>query len=681
MTPAFSAAMAPSRVPSSSTCSRSIPVITESTPSTAFTASSRPPSPISSTAGRAPRLRKILERRQRQPLEVRQPGPRPEAPAQVPDEPPESPRGDLARRPAGCARGCSPGAARCTGRPGGPPPAASPREKPQVEPLPLDPATTTEGNERCGLPEPGERAPHRPETELPPEALLALQERFRVDEAHARILRRVYSLRHENERGAEKNTSARGAGRRRVAAVRAARAGARRRAASSRSRPPGRSRTSGRAARPPSRPAAWTRRCACSTTALASDERRARSWNYVGGVHFAQGDLSRALEEFRTALELDPGDVRACNNLGTALERLGDYAGAAEAYGRAVLIDPSYPLTQRNLGILQSRRLGDPAAARSAWQRYLELAPAGAYADEIRRELAAARPGRPGRPAPARSDSVAARSPLSTRRALTLASALWYRFSHLQRGATANGADAGHAHHLRPVRVLRHRPRRAGRRRHDRGGQPERRALSRHRAGRAHRAQRLDHAPRDPFGRVLGRLPGHVLLPRPGPAQPAADRLAPPRPRARPGAAPRDHHAPLQPGARVRADAGLPQQLPGPRGGLAPELHRDRQRIHHRARAAREPADARRLHLDLPPRRLRPEHALRAAARNRRADRDAQPRGALAGGPEVPHRGSRRQDPRAGQRAQRRPELDAPAAPACPPPATTTGSTWACSGC
>ena len=121
--------------------------------------------------------------------------------------------------------------------------------------------------------------------------------------------------------------------------------------------------------------------------ALAEDQSRARSWNYVGGVHFAQGDLSRALQEFRTALDLDPNDVRACNNLGTTLERLGDYAGAGEAYGRAVLVDPAYPVTQRNIGILQSRRLGNPEAARRAWERYLELAPAGAYAEDVRREL------------------------------------------------------------------------------------------------------------------------------------------------------------------------------------------------------------------------------------------------------------------------------------------------------
>ncbi len=136
--------------------------------------------------------------------------------------------------------------------------------------------------------------------------------------------------------------------------------------------------------------------------ALSADERRARSWNYLGGVHFAQGDLARALQDFGRALELDPRDVRACNNLGTTLERLGDYARAEEAYLRAAQIDPSYAVTQRNLGIIQAQRLGNPDAARRAWQRYLELAPAGAYADEIRRELAVLDAGpRPPAPDPA----------------------------------------------------------------------------------------------------------------------------------------------------------------------------------------------------------------------------------------------------------------------------------------
>jgi len=125
------------------------------------------------------------------------------------------------------------------------------------------------------------------------------------------------------------------------------------------------------------------------TQALARDEGRARTWNYIGGVHFARGDLGRALEHFRRAHDLDPRDVRACNNLATVHERLGDFARAEELYQLAAPLDPGYPDPLRNLGVLYARRLGRPDAARRAWERFLVLVPTGPAADAVRRELAA----------------------------------------------------------------------------------------------------------------------------------------------------------------------------------------------------------------------------------------------------------------------------------------------------
>jgi tetratricopeptide (TPR) repeat protein len=121
--------------------------------------------------------------------------------------------------------------------------------------------------------------------------------------------------------------------------------------------------------------------------ALALDERRARSWNYVGGVRYAGGEWAAALEAFRRAFELDPHDARAANNAGTACDRLGDYAGAERYYLAAAAADPLYAASQRNLGILYARRLNRPADARRAWRRYLALQPAGPEADEVRHEL------------------------------------------------------------------------------------------------------------------------------------------------------------------------------------------------------------------------------------------------------------------------------------------------------
>lgn len=121
--------------------------------------------------------------------------------------------------------------------------------------------------------------------------------------------------------------------------------------------------------------------------ALALDPSRARSWNYLGGAHFAGGDLRTALADFTKAFELDPRDVRACNNIGTVQERLGEYARAEEFYLAATRIDPDYPTSYRNLGVLYAERLARPADALRAWERFLVLVPEGTAADEVRKEL------------------------------------------------------------------------------------------------------------------------------------------------------------------------------------------------------------------------------------------------------------------------------------------------------
>ena len=141
----------------------------------------------------------------------------------------------------------------------------------------------------------------------------------------------------------------------------------------------------------------------------------------MGGVHFAQGDFSRALEDFRKALALDPRDVRACNNLATALERLGDYAGAQEAYGRAVLIDPSYPVHPAQPRHPAVAAAGEPGRGPERLAALSRTGPDRPYADEVRGELALLPELRPAatKPPPRRLSSISppprSRTPRSQR--------------------------------------------------------------------------------------------------------------------------------------------------------------------------------------------------------------------------------------------------------------------------
>lgn len=121
--------------------------------------------------------------------------------------------------------------------------------------------------------------------------------------------------------------------------------------------------------------------------ALEADPDQPRTWNYLGGVHFAKGDFLKALLHFKQAFALNPGDARACNNIGTAYEHLDQFDKAEQSYLRAIEVDPNYAVPYRNLGVLYADHLKRPKLARTYWERFLQLSPAGAEADAVREEL------------------------------------------------------------------------------------------------------------------------------------------------------------------------------------------------------------------------------------------------------------------------------------------------------
>jgi len=68
-----------------------------------------------------------------------------------------------------------------------------------------------------------------------------------------------------------------------------------------------------------------------------------RAWvahNNLGTLFAERGDLERAAEHFRRALEIYPHNAAAHQNLGRALAALGQWGEAAEHYGRAVALQP-----------------------------------------------------------------------------------------------------------------------------------------------------------------------------------------------------------------------------------------------------------------------------------------------------------------------------------------------------
>lgn len=144
------------------------------------------------------------------------------------------------------------------------------------------------------------------------------------------------------------------------------------------------------------------------THALAVTTNNAEAWLHLGLALHESGQVSRALECYRNAIQIEPGFLEAQNNLGIALVRLDradealeHYAGALRLrpgsaqlhnnlgltlahlgrweeaiheYSEAVRLDPEYPETRNNLGHALSA-LGKLDEAMVQLRRAIELRP------------------------------------------------------------------------------------------------------------------------------------------------------------------------------------------------------------------------------------------------------------------------------------------------------------------
>ena len=95
-----------------------------------------------------------------------------------------------------------------------------------------------------------------------------------------------------------------------------------------------------------------------------SDEAGENKTDYVDwGIRLATlGEMDRAAEEFKRALQQDESDAAAHYNLGLALDEMGQHAEAGEHYARAAQIAPDSQDIEVNLGV-SLLMLGDHRSA------------------------------------------------------------------------------------------------------------------------------------------------------------------------------------------------------------------------------------------------------------------------------------------------------------------------------
>jgi tetratricopeptide (TPR) repeat protein len=112
---------------------------------------------------------------------------------------------------------------------------------------------------------------------------------------------------------------------------------------------------------------------------------KSEAYRVLGRALYDQGSFKSALRALRSATELDPRSAAAWYYLGLVDEDLKRLPDAKVAYETAVKVDPKFADALYYLGRLRAQ-LGDETA-RDAYQQYLELAPKGIFADDVRAAL------------------------------------------------------------------------------------------------------------------------------------------------------------------------------------------------------------------------------------------------------------------------------------------------------
>lgn len=120
--------------------------------------------------------------------------------------------------------------------------------------------------------------------------------------------------------------------------------------------------------------------------ALELDPWLAIAYTNLGNICFRKGEESDAEKLYRRALEIDARQPEAQYNLGYIMLERGKAVDAVPYFLGAIDADPRFADAYFNLAMAYEG-IGDAVRARPCWKHYLELEPAGTWAEIARKHL------------------------------------------------------------------------------------------------------------------------------------------------------------------------------------------------------------------------------------------------------------------------------------------------------
>jgi cytochrome c-type biogenesis protein CcmH len=117
---------------------------------------------------------------------------------------------------------------------------------------------------------------------------------------------------------------------------------------------------------------------------LAQNPRDLEALVGLGRIYLQSGQMPKAIELYKRALEVDGNNVSALSGLAMILAQAGHSDQALSLFDRALAINPQVPMALLFKGRILYEERKDFAGAITNWEQFLRLMPQGGPADVVR---------------------------------------------------------------------------------------------------------------------------------------------------------------------------------------------------------------------------------------------------------------------------------------------------------